>query len=233
MRNKDNKSAIQTEFQRRGWQKPDHLTWRQVQGWLYDPAKKDRTFKPSTGDPDWAEILNRHRLPFNPQPTASTAGTNTARPGSTASGDPPADRAATTDGNASADAGTAAAASAQADTTGATPATRPAASTDVAGAIHCCTTCSHTHSRTQHVTSKAGTAARARAAARGIVEPALPTQTGSSTHEAETRSTGRHTSQVKHRRHGEARPRTASQPAPPVQTEAAHPPHRDLVSWLE
>ena len=49
-RNKANKTWIHAEFAKRGWGKPPHLTWRQVEHWLYlkDPQRGQQAGAPRT-----------------------------------------------------------------------------------------------------------------------------------------------------------------------------------------
>ena len=41
-RNKADKTWIHAEFAKRGWKKPPHLTWRQVEHWLQGPEQRER-----------------------------------------------------------------------------------------------------------------------------------------------------------------------------------------------
>ena len=41
-RNKADKTWIHAEFAKRGWRKPPHLTWRQVEHWLHSPEQRER-----------------------------------------------------------------------------------------------------------------------------------------------------------------------------------------------
>ncbi|CAE7183903.1 Sgta [Symbiodinium microadriaticum] len=95
-RNKADKTWIHAEFAKRGWRKPEHLTWRQVEHWLHSPEQKRR------GEPEqqrqtptrthqpglFTQLLNLHLQPRGPgsvlphqRPTGSTrvAATSSAR----------------------------------------------------------------------------------------------------------------------------------------------------------
>ena len=73
-RNKADKTWIHAEFSKRGWRKPPHLTWRQVEHWLYSKEQREqgererpqqgttRTHQPGL----FTQLLNLHLQPRAP-----------------------------------------------------------------------------------------------------------------------------------------------------------------------
>ena len=75
-RNKARKTEIQAEFMKRGWRKPEHLTWHQVEHWLYRPENRYRG--PAIQQGNLADMLNAHLRPWPAPavpPQADTGGT--------------------------------------------------------------------------------------------------------------------------------------------------------------
>ena len=95
-RNKADKTWIHAEFAKRGWKKPPHLTWRQVEHWLQGPEQRERGEQeqqrqapPKPHQPGrFTQLLNLHLLPRNPpqgtspptEPSDPTAASSTQAP---------------------------------------------------------------------------------------------------------------------------------------------------------
>ncbi|CAE7454078.1 unnamed protein product [Symbiodinium sp. CCMP2592] len=227
-RNKEHKSAVQAAFQQRGWVKPEHLTWKEAEKWLYPPGQRSQA-RPQEEETNWAELLNRHLLPIGALP--QQGGTHPAGQATSSQQTPTATPQSATqnpllDPNqhpSPANTDTTAAATLQ-DTS--QPHEPPPASTATAAGA----TEDYDYNMPPHHSedprSKQGTAARADAEARGLAEPTL-------SHTASTQATG-HDPRPRPQQAAANRTQPGDPRRPRQYRQRLHlRPHKALVTWLE